>query len=367
MSRPDTSATGLPAAVLTVDTAALAANWRQLRDRAAPGRCAAVVKADAYGTAIEVAVPALAAAGCETFFVAHASEGHRARAVAPGATIYVLNGLLPGAAGDLLADGLRPVLGSLEEVAEWTAVAADAASACALHVDTGMNRLGLPAEALPLALERLQPALLMSHFACADEPDHPLNARQIAAFGAARTMARGVPGSLANSSGLFLGPGAAHDLARPGYALYGGNPTPGRTNPMRPVISLEAAIVQVRDIGPGETVGYTARWTPTGRRRLATLSVGYADGYFRAASGTDGVPGGLALVAGVPCPIAGKVSMDLIVVDVTDAPASAVRRGEPVTLIGGPLDIDAVAARAGTIGYEMLTSLGRRYTRRVTG
>ena len=367
MSRLDASGTGLPAAVLTIDTAALAANWRQLRDRAAPGACAAVVKADAYGTGIDVTVPALAAAGCDTFFVAHASEGRRARAVAPDATIYVLNGLLPGAAPGLVAAGLRPVLGSLEEIDEWAAVAGDAAAACAVHVDTGMNRLGLATEALPKALEHLRPALLMSHFACADDPDHPLNARQMAAFRVARALAPGVPGSLANSSGLFLGPGASHDLARPGYALYGGNPTPGHANPMRPVTTLEAAIVQVRDIGPGETVGYNARWTAPGRRRLATLSVGYADGYFRSASGTDSVPGGLALVAGVPCPIAGQVSMDLIVIDVTEAPASAARRGEPVTLIGGPLDIDAVAARAGTIGYEILTSLGRRYTRRVTG
>lgn len=357
---------GLPASILTIDAGAIAANWRLLAERGKPGRCAAAVKANAYGLGVEVVVPALAEAGCDTFFVAHVAEGRRARAAAPSATIYVLNGLLPGSAGDYAVPRLRPVLGSIEEVEEWAAFASaePGAPEAALHVDTGMNRLGLALDALPAALERLRPALLMTHFVSAEIPEDPLNARQIAAFAAARAQAPEIPGSLANSSGLFL-PGTVHDLARPGYALYGGNPTPDRPNPMRPVVTLEAAIVQIRDVEAGATVGYNARWTAPGRARLATISVGYADGYPRSAFGSDDKRGGLVLVAGVPCPIAGRISMDLIVIDVTQAPAAAVRRGEPVTLIGGPLDLDTVGERAGTVGYEILTNLGPRYTRRI--
>ena len=367
MSRSGPAPGGLPAAVLTIDAGAIAANWRLLAGRAAPGRCAAAVKADAYGIGVDAAVPALVGAGCDTFFVAHLDEGSRVRALAPDATVYVLNGLRPGSAGDYAAARLRPVLGSLDEIEEWTSFAQGESSAppAALHVDTGMNRLGLPPQALPEALRRMTPALLMSHFVSAEIADDAINARQIAAFAAARALAPGVPGSLANSSGLFLGAGALHDLSRPGYALYGGNPTPGRPNPMRPVVTLEATIVQVREVEAGATVGYNARWTARGPRRLATISVGYADCYPRSAFGADDKPGGLALVAGVSCPIAGRVSMDLIVIDVTEAPAAASRRGDVVTLIGDGLEIDDVGERAGTVGYEILTNLGSRYTRRI--
>lgn len=369
----------LAGAVLTIDLAALADNWRKLAALASPAECAAVVKADAYGTGLEPAVQALARAGCRTFFVAQLSEARRARARAPEATIYVLNGLLPGAGPAYLEERLRPVLGSLPEIEEWSALsrAQGGALPAALHVDTGMNRLGLSiqeAEGLVRtgALADFAPALLMSHFVSSEEPDHVLTARQVAALARLRSGFPGVPASLANSSGIFLGPGAHFDLVRPGYALYGGNPTPGRANPMAEVVRLEGRIVQVRTVPPGETAGYNAQWTAPGPRRLATISVGYADGYPRAASATDakiasGMPAGEAVVGGTRCPFAGRVSMDLITVDVTGAPPEAVGRGAPVTLIGDGLGLDEVGARAGTIGYEILTSLGRRYARRYVG
>ena len=361
---------------LTIDLGALAANWRGLRDRARGADCAAVVKADAYGIGLEKAVEVLNGAGCRTFFVAHLSEAVWASRAAPGAVVYVLNGFLPGT-GAAYADGaLRPVLGSVEEIVEWAAFSRSRGSRlpAAIHVDTGMNRLGLRVEQAldPGTRERLddfEPALVMSHFLSAEEPENPVNEGQIEAFRRVRGAFPGIPASLANSSGIFL-PQAPHfDLVRPGYALYGGNPTPGRPNPMRGVVELEARVIQVREAAPGETVGYNGLWTAREPRRLATLSIGYADGYPRAASCTDedvreGAPAGEAIVAGHRCPFAGRVSMDLIVLDVTDLPPGAVRRGDPVILIGNELMIDEVGRRAGTIGYEVLTRLGRRYDRR---
>ncbi|MCZ8106627.1 MAG: alanine racemase [Burkholderiales bacterium] len=359
-------------ATLTIDAGAIAANWRLLAASTPSAECAAAVKADAYGTGVEAAVPALVRAGCRTFFAAHVEEGRQVRAYAPAATIYILNGLLPGSAGLFPADRLRPVLGSVEEIAEWSAfvAATGAPGEAAVHVDTGMNRLGLPlaaAKALGKARDDLsfRPSLLMSHFVASETPRSPITARQLSAFAEVRAWFPGIPGSLANSSGIFLGEAAHHDMVRPGYALYGGNPLVERPNPMRPVVALHARIVQVRDIDAGETVGYNAQWTARGPRRLATVSVGYADGYPRSGSARDGHAGGEAMVGGVRCPFAGRISMDLIVVDVTEAPADAVQRGAAVALIDDTLTIDLVGERAGSIGYEILTRLGRRYARTI--
>ena len=361
--------------LLTIDLDALAANWRTLRDRVQGAECAAVVKADGYGIGLEPAMRALTRAGCRTFFVAHLSEAARARAVSASATVYVLNGLLPGTADAYAGHALRPVLGSRDEIEEWAAFCRGRGGrrSAAIHVDTGMNRLGLPTEeALALVggplLSVFEPALLMSHLISAEAPDDPVNALQIAAFKRVREAFGRVPASLANSSGIFLPQRPYYDLVRPGYALYGGNPTPGSPNPMRPVVQLEARIVQLRTVEAGETAGYNGTWTAPGQRRLATLSVGYADGFPRAGSATDvkaraETPAGEAIVAGRRCPLAGRISMDLISVDVTGMPDSAVRRGDLVTLIGDDLTIDEVGERAGTIGYEILTSLGRRYAR----
>ncbi|MFG5119828.1 alanine racemase [Methylorubrum sp. POS3] len=345
---------------LTVDLAALVANWRALAARAPHAECGAVVKADAYGCGLSAVAPALARAGCRTVFVAHLSEGIAARKLLPEAAIYVLNGLPPGAGAAFAGHALRPVLGDREELAEWAAVS-DGRLLAALHVDTGMNRLGLSvAQALELAgdpvIGQAGIDLVMSHLVSAECPADPINVRQAADFARLRAAFPRARASLANSSGTWLAGDTRHDLLRPGYALFGGNPEPGRPNPMRPVVRLEATILQIRHVEAGETCGYNARWTAPGPRRLATLSLGYADGYPRAASGR-----GRALVGGVPCPILGLISMDLIILDVTDAPAA--RRGGTATLIGDRLDIDTVGQAAGTIGYEILTGLGSRYVR----
>ena len=374
IERPAGARTG---AVLTIDLGALAANWRLLRDAAGSAECGAAVKADAYGIGAAQAARTLHAAGCRTFFVAHLAEGRIVRTAAPDAVVYVLNGLLPGSA-PLYRDGdLRPVLGSRDELAEWAAFCRSEGTRrpAAIHVDTGMNRLGLrPREVAWLAqsglLDEFTPALLMTHLVAAEEPGAAINAAQIARFAEARAMLPDLPASFCNSSGIFLAGAPKAELVRPGYALYGGNPVPGRPNPMRPVVRLEAPIVQLREVDRGETVGYGSSWTARGPRRIATLSIGYADGYPRAASLADGAAdgtGGAAIVAGHLCPFAGRVSMDLIGIDVSAVPPDAVARGDLVTLIGEALDLDEVARRAGTNGYEILTRLGHRFERRYLG
>ena len=367
-------------AILTIDLAALAANWKQLAARAAPAECGAVVKADAYGIGIEPAVRALAKAGCKTFFVAHVSEGARARA-ALGARedcrIYVLNGVLPrdDVAQQYAEHGLRPVLGSLAELQDWSRYPRKANSAAALHFDVGMNRLGFSLRAdqdevaICQAVKNSGVAvdLIMGHFVSSEVGADPMNKRQIDAFRKLRDQFPGVPASLANSSGLFLRQKPFFDLVRPGYALYGGNPTPGRKNPMQAVVRLQAPIIQLREIEAGDTVGYNAQWTAKRPTRLATIGVGYADGLPRNLMATDeragGQTGGEAIVAGKRCPFAGRVSMDLTVIDVTDVPKRALAPGDMAELLGDKITVDDMGARAGTIGYEILTGLGRRYHR----
>jgi alanine racemase len=356
--------------ILTIDVAAIVANWREVARRCETAECAAVVKADAYGSGLEPVARGLTGAGCKTFFVAHLAEARSLRAAAADAVIYVLNGLPPGTAEAFSASNLRPVLGSQPDLAEWDAFRARSgwSGPAALHVDTGMNRLGLtPEEAADLAArDAVDPraiSLLISHFACSEEPGHPLNARQMAEFRDVRSLFPGIPGSLANSSGIFLGPDAHHDVVRPGVALYGANPTPGHLNLMRSVVRLEGRIVQVREVGEGETVGYGATWTAARPTRLAIVSIGYADGFPRAASATDQKPGAEAIVAGRRCPLAGRVSMDLMAVDVTDVPDGRPSGGDLVTLLGDDIGVDELASHAGTIAYEVLTSLGRRYRR----
>ena len=362
-------------ATLTIDLSAYATNWRMLAGRAGAAECGAVVKADAYGIGIEAAVPALEMAGCRSFFVAHASEGRRAQSVLreSGARVFLLNGLLPdpGALDNILVRGLIPIIGSFEEWRFWRDDSRTRNAPLALHVNTGMNRLGMLAEeARAIADDPLSKGaviLVMSHFVASEAAFDPLNDQQVAAFAPVRAAFPGVPASLANSSGIFLPSRPHYDLVRPGYSLYGGNPTPGQPNPMRSVVRLDAPIIQVRDIGAGETVGYNARWTATRPTRLATIGVGYADGLPRSASSIDGRTGGEAIVAGVRCPFAGRVSMDLIVIDVTDAPVAEVRPGTLAQVLGPDIGIDDLAERAGTIGYEILTSLGRRYHRVYVG
>jgi alanine racemase len=356
--------------ILTIDLSALAANWKTLASTTVPVECAAVVKGDGYGCGLEPVTRTLSRAGCSTFFVADVAEGRRVRAVASDAAIYVLNGLIPGSAQAFAADYLRPVINSATELAEWDAFVATRnwRGGAALHVDTGMNRLGITLEEAVAIAPRLQSenhgfTLVMSHLACAEIPDHPMNDRQIRLFREIRILYRGVASSLANSSGIFLGGGAYCDLVRPGVALYGVNPTPGRANPMRPVVELKGRVIQVRAVNKGESVGYGAAFTTTRPSRIAIVAVGYADGYLRSASAAKGKPAGQVIIAGNRCPIAGRVSMDVLAADVTDLPDGTVRRGDFATLIGDGMSVDDVAAAMGTIGYEVLTHLGRRYHR----
>lgn len=350
-------------AVLTVDLAAIVANWRDLAARGAPGAVAGVVKADAYGLGAAEVGPALRAAGCRHFFVAQLGEGIALRAaVGPGPMIAVLDGFIPGEDGDA---ALVPVLNGLGDVAAHAAAgrSAGVARRAILHLDTGMARLGLDAaEQGRLAadhalLAELDLLYVMTHLACADEPGHPMNAAQAERFATACVALPPARRSFANSAGMFLGPGFASDLGRPGCALYGINPTPGAANPMRQVMRLAAPVLQVREIPAGTTVGYGATWTAGRPSRIATVAAGYADGYLRSLSGRA-----LADFRGRPVPLVARVSMDLTTFDVTDLPDIA--PGDRLTLIGGEgCSPDEVAARAGTIGYEILTSLGARYVR----
>ena len=290
--------------------------------------------------------------------------------VAPGAAIYVLNGLLPHTAPAFVATNAKPVIGSLVELAEWDTFckAKDWHGGAALHVDTGMNRLGISVDDAVALAPRIRAenhgiTLLMSHLACAQQSENALNGKQIALFREVRLLYRGIPSSLANSSGIFLGQTAHCDTVRPGVALYGVNPTPGKRNPMRPVVELQVHVLQVRNVRKGETVGYDAAWTAPRATRIAVIAAGYADGLLRSASGTDEVPGANAIIAGKRCPFAGRISMDLTGIDVGALPEKAVRRGDLVTLLGDDIDVDDLADKSATIGYEILTSLGRRYRR----
>ena len=362
---------GLPGLV-TVDLNQIAANWRALAALSAPAECAAVVKADAYGLGADRVVPALLEAGCNTFFVATPDEAAQVRALTADAVIYVLDGLM-GGAGPRLADlGARPALASLDDCFEWAALcdARDRVMAAAVHIDTGLHRLGLsPADVSKLAADaslfnRIGVSLVMSHLACADAPEHPLNAQQLLAFEQLRAALPPAPASLAASDGLMIGPDYRFDLVRPGYALYGGQPTKGLAAPVRPAVRVQARVLQVRDVPTGGAVGYSALWTATKRSRIATIAAGYADGYARAASATNAVPGGHVGFKGRLMPIVGRISMDLITIDITGLGESAPQRGDFVDLIGPGLSYEAVAAAQGTIGYEVLTRLPRRFQRR---
>jgi alanine racemase len=358
-------------AVLTVDLEAIAANYRLLAERAGGAIVAGVMKADAYGLGMDKVAPALARAGCGVFFAAHVEEGMRLRGIVPAAsTVYVLHGPPPGTSADFIAHRLVPVLNDPGQVREWSAACARAGRrlAAAVQVDTGMSRMGLaPADLDALGdprdwLAAFEPVLLMSHLACADVPGHPMNARQRQRFDAIRAAFPGLPASLANSSAVFLGPDFRYDLVRPGAALYGINPQPGSANPLRQAVLLDARIVQVRTIESGAAVGYGARHVADGTRRIATIAIGYADGWLRALSGR-----GAAWIDGVRVPIAGTVSMDSITLDVTAIPDARLQPGMTVELLGPHQHVDAVAAEAGTIGYEVLTRLGSRFERRYLG
>ncbi|MGV6850131.1 MAG: alanine racemase [Marinibacterium sp.] len=340
---------------LHIDLGAVVANWRALADnsRAETG---AVVKADAYGLGVTQVGTALARAGARQFFVAVAEEGATLRAaLGPGPVIGVFSGHMDGDTALIRDNNLTPMLNSVDQMLRHAESLPG--HGFGIQLDSGMNRLGMEpgewASLRDLALQ-LGPALILSHLACADEPDHPMNAHQLQTF---RQMTDGldVPRSLAATGGILLGPDYHFDLTRPGIGLYGGLPFAAA----RPVVRLDLPVIQIRDLVAGETVGYGNAWRAGGAARIATVSAGYADGLIRAIGGS-GV--GRVFAGTVPCPIVGRISMDLITVDVSHLSAPP----GYVTILGPQQSVDDLAATAGTIGYEILTSLGRRYGRRYT-
>ncbi len=341
--------------------------------------CAAVVKADAYGLGMAPVARALAGAGCAVYFVATPDEGASLRRVVPAAAINVLHGVPPGAEGFFTRHRLTPVVNEPGELERWRHhrarrgglparsrsgfASAEAGGAAIVHLDTGLNRLGMTAEdsarlaAEPEALAGLR-ITWMGHLACADQPGHPMNAEQLTRFRALLARLPKAPASFAASAGILLGPDYHFDLARPGYCLYGGNPVAGMA-PMRPVVRVRARILQVREIDTPQAVGYGAAHRVAGPSRIATVPVGYADGYLRSLGGR-----GTAVIDGIRVPVVGRISMDLSTIDVTAVPENRARPGATVELIGPDVTIDDVAEAGGTIGYEILTALGRRYPRR---
>jgi alanine racemase len=350
-------------AVLVIDLDGIVENWRLLASRVEPADCAAVVKADGYGLGAAQVAAALAAAGCRLFFVATLEEGIALRGVLPGSCeIAVFNGPSPGSAEEFAFHHLVPVLNEPGQITDWKQVALRWGGLTAImHVDTGMARLGLSMRELdrlakePVLHDAVRWRALISHLACADQPEHPLNERQRLRFLDARDRVGNVPASLAASSGIFLGRGFHFDFVRPGAALYGVNPQPGSPNPMRQVVYLKGRILQIREVECGETVGYGAAHTIAQPGRLATVAIGYADGWLRSLSHR-----GSGRLGGTRLPFVGRVSMDLIVMDVTEADPALARPGGFIDLLDEEYGVDAAAADAGTIGYEILTGLGRR-------
>ena len=355
---------------LTIDLEAVANNYRLLDRTSGSASCAAVVKANAYGLGIDRVAPALHAAGCRAFFVATFDEAVELRSLLNtrrlDAEIFVLNGAPSRFAGDSYAERLIPILNTEADVVGWNDAGASAARkpVVGVHFDTAMSRLGLAtSEAVKFLDDRsawadLEVVALLSHLACADEPEHPLNRDQLARFSELCRAVPGIRASLANSSGVFLGPEFRFDMVRVGVALYGANPTPDRSNPMSEVINLKGKIAQIRQIDSGMTVGYGAAFQAVRPMRLATVPVGYADGYPRALGNQ-----GFGEIHGIRVPVVGRVSMDLTVFDVTDVAPEIADVGEDIQLIGGTVALDDVADAADTIAYEILVRLGQRFDR----
>ncbi len=363
----ETPAAARVGAVLAIDLGALVANWRDLAAKVGAAECGAVVKADGYGLGAVPVARSLWHAGARSFFVADIEAGVRLRAALPQARIIVLHGVPAGTQGEIAEQRLIPVLSTLAEIERWRDHAAllNRKLPTIIHIDTGMNRLGLPLSILdrvrnniPTLLAGLDLQAWMSHLACADDPRHPLTAEQRQRF---LTAVEGLPSAslcLSNSAGIFHGADYHFDLVRPGIALYGPNPAPWMPNPMRPVIRLLGRILQVRAVSAGDSVGYDATHLVQGPSKVAALGLGYADGYPWSLAGK-----GHVIIAGRPCRVIGRVSMDLLTVDVTDVPDELLNVGGWAEVIGPTRDVDQVAREAGTIGYEILTRLGARYHR----
>lgn len=352
---------------LTVRLGGLKANYREVARLAGKATVAPVVKADGYGTGMAEAARALADIGADTFFVARIEEGVGLRKVLPRARIFVLDGLVTGTAALYRANNLAPVLNSLEEISEWSAVARDARTEfdAAIQVDTGMNRSGLArAETDTLAAEAakrlsgIKLSLVLSHLACSDDPEHAMNRTQLERFRAILAKFPSAPASLAASAGVGLGQDYAFDMVRPGLALYGGNPQPALPNPYRVVAVLTGRVLQVRRVDRGDSVGYGATFTAGKPLKLVTVSLGYADGLARILAAR-----GVASLGGVRMPFAGRISMDLAVLDATNVPDAACKRGAEVEFFGDTISLEEVADAAHTMSYEILTGICPRVPR----
>jgi alanine racemase len=348
---------------LTINLEALAANWEFFRKTAGGSECAGVIKANGYGLGLSTVAPALWDAGARSFFVARLEEGIQARNCLPkGATIFVLDGVFDGEIDETLAASLVPILNTPAQVTLWLAQGVGAP--CGLHLDTGMNRLGLSpeeAESLNESAEALNLALVMSHLACSSDPESPINKAQRDAFARLAMALPYAPLSLANSGGALLGIDYCFDMIRPGIGVYGGGPFDQIAVPLQPVVTMTAPILSVRDVGPGDSVGYGATWTADRRRRIATVALGYADGFLRTGSSR-----GFAVLNGAVCPIVGRISMDLIGLDVTGAGKGAIE-GAQMEFLGSAAPIDAQAQACGTIPYELLVRMGDRFERTIIG
>ena len=361
--------TAAAGAILTIDLGAIRENYRRLKARLGDVRCAGVVKADGYGLGANRVAAALLAEGCDVFFVAHLAEGIALReALDAKPAIYVLNGMPPGSEPEAVAAELSAVINSIDQLAAWREAASRGGRKlpAAIQVDSGMSRLGMSPQEVertvadPFAFDGIDVNFVMSHLACADEPEHPANERQRLEFERLRKLLPPAPASLANSSGIFLGPCYHFDLARPGAALYGINPTPAKPNPMLPAVRLEAKVIQTRYVASGAGVGYGHTFHATVPLTAATISLGYADGWHRRAASA-------AWSEGVRLPFLGRVSMDSIILDISALPPGTLKEGDLVELLGPSQSVDDAAGHAGTIGYEILTSFGHRFHRRYIG
>ncbi len=355
---------------LTIDLGAIARNWKGLDAISANSLTAAVVKANAYGCGMERVAATLSHAGAQFFFVATPDEGLALRTQMPDAHIFILNGLFAGAGKLYTQHNLMPVINSLPMLNEWLAICIEAGEAlpAGFQFDTGMNRLGFRLQDISIIQSRIketgyQPQVIMSHLACADIPAHEKNATQRALFQSVIAQFPQIPASLANSAGILGGRENHFQMVRPGISLYGGRAVQGRPNPMAGVVTLEMPLIQIREARTGESVGYGATQTLNRDSRLAIVGAGYSDGILRSASSSTARSGGFVAIGGKLAPILGRVSMDTIIVDITELGPNIPDPGEMIEIIGPNISIDDLADASGTIGYEILTSLHGRYNR----
>lgn len=353
--------TSLHSGLVEINLTALKSNWLALKAAANGAEAAAAIKGEAYGLGMEPCAKALWAAGCRSFYVARPLEGEALRAILPESNITVLDGLYTNQSAFYLKHHLIPAITSIAQAGEWAEGGQGAP--CTLHVDTGINRLGLSMGDYASILKdhpKLNIAFVMSHLACSDEPNHPMNEIQRQRFADLRGIAPHIKASFANSSGIYLGKAYAHDQVRPGVALYGGNPLPGKTNPMKAVATLKLRAMQIRELAPGDTLGYSATWTAIKPTRVALLGAGYRDGIPRKLSSKGHDAPAQVFLNGKRCPIIGRVSMDMMAIDITNVTA---KTGDWAEIFGQNIPVDEAAAWAQTISYELLTHLGSRYAR----